>query len=104
MSVLLNMAMFPTDHGQSKSEEVSQIIKVIKESGYRYKLTAMSTVIETNKMSEALNLVSKCYEKLEEIGSKRVYAALTFDIREGYENRLEEKVKSVEDKIGEVSK
>ena len=104
MSVLLNMAMFPTDKSQSKSEEVSQVIKVIKDSGYSYKLTAMATVIETNEISEALALIQKCYEKLEELGCNRVYSTLTFDIRKGVENRLEGKVKSVENKIGEVSK
>ena len=104
MSVLLQMAIFPTDKSGSKSEEVSQVIDIIRRSGFPYKLTAMATVIETNKMSEALGLVQKCYEKLEDLGCQRVYSTLTFDIRKGYENRLEGKVKSVEDKIGEVSK
>lgn len=104
MSVLLQMAMFPTDKSGSKSPEVSQIIKIIRDSGFKYKLTAMSTILETNKMSEALNIIQKCYEKLEELGCERVYSTLTFDIRKGYENRLEGKVKSVEDKIGKVSK
>ena len=104
MSVLVSMAMFPTDKSGSKSEEVSQIIDIIRQSGFSYKLTAMATLIETNTMSEALSVVQKCYEKLEELGCQRVYSTLTFDIRKGYENRLEGKVKSVEEKIGEVSK
>lgn len=104
MSVLLQMAMFPTDKTGSKSEDVSQVIKIIRDSGFSYKLTAMSTIIETEKMSDALSIVQKCYEKLEELGCQRVYSTLTFDIRKGYENRLEGKVKSVEEKIGAVSK
>lgn len=28
MSILLNMAMFPTDQAQSKSEYVSEVIKI----------------------------------------------------------------------------
>lgn len=104
MSVLLQMAMFPTDKSGSKSEQVSELIKIIRESGYSYKLTAMATIIETKKISEALSIVQKCYERLEELGCERVYSTLTFDIRKGYENRLEGKVKSVEEKIGEVSK
>ncbi len=104
MSVLLQMAMFPTDKSGSKSKEVSEIIKIIRDSGFSYKLTAMSTIIETQKISDALSIIQKCYEKLEELGCERVYSTLTFDIRKGYENRLEGKVKSVEDKIGEVSK
>ena len=104
MSVLLQMAMFPTDKSESKSKQVSEVIKVIRESGYSYQLTPMSTIIETEKMSEALGLVQKCYEKLEELGCNRVYSTLTFDIRKGHSNRLEGKVKSIEDKIGKVSK
>lgn len=104
MSILLQMAMFPTDKSESKSKEVSEVIKVIKKSGHTYKLTAMSTIIETKKMSEALEIIQKCYDKLEELGCSRVYSTITFDIRKGYENRLEGKIKSVENHIGEVSK
>lgn len=104
MSVLLQMAMFPTDNSESKSKEVSEVIKIIKDSGFNYKLTAMSTIIETQKMSEALGLIQKCYERLEELGCNRVYSTITFDIRKGYDNRLEGKIKSVENHIGEVSK
>lgn len=104
MSVLLNMAMFPTDQSESKSEYVSQVIKIIKESGFPYQLTSMATIIETQKMSEALAVIQRCYEKLEELGCNRVYSTLTFDIRKGHENRLDGKIKSIEDKIGEVSK
>ncbi|MGA1933455.1 MTH1187 family thiamine-binding protein [Arcobacter sp. YIC-464] len=104
MSVLLEMSMFPTDQSESKSEYVSEVVKIIKNSGYPYQLTAMATLIETNKISEALQVAQKCYEKLEELGCNRVYATLKFDIRQGYENRLETKIKSIENRIGEVSK
>ncbi|AXH12983.1 MTH1187 family thiamine-binding protein [Halarcobacter bivalviorum] len=104
MSVLLNMAMFPTDQTESKSEYVAEVIKVIRDSGFSYQLTSMATIIETEKISEALNIVQKCYEKLEELGCNRVYSTLTFDIRKGKENRLKTKIESVEKKIGEVSK
>jgi len=104
MSVLLQMAMFPTDKSESKSEYVAEVIKVIMESGFPYQLTSMATIIETPKLSDALNIVQKCYDKLEKLGSNRVYAPITFDIRKGHDNRLTGKIKSVEDKIGEVSK
>jgi len=98
------MAMFPTDKSGTKSKEVSEVIKVIRESGMKYQLTSMATVIETNTLKEALDLIEKCYNKLEEIGCQRVYTTLTFDIRKNYDNRIEGKIKSVEEHIGEVSK
>lgn len=104
MSVLLEFTMFPTDKSESKSKEVSEIIKIIRESGVNYQLTAMATLIETQTISEALALVEKCYLKLEELGCNRVYSTLKFDIRKGHENRLKTKIESIEKHIGEVSK
>lgn len=104
MSVLLEMSMFPTDHGESKSEYVAQVISLIRQSGYEYQMTPMATIIETQKMSEALDLARRCYEVLEDLECNRVYATLKFDIRKGHDNRLKGKVASVEKHIGEVSK
>lgn len=103
-SVLLQMAMFPTDKGESKSQYVSEIIKLIRDSGVKYQLTPMATIIECDNMRVALNLVADCYECLESLGCQRVYSTLTFDIRDGYENRMEKKISSIEEKIGEVFK
>ena len=104
MSVLLEMTMFPTDKSESKSKEVSEVIKIIRDSNVSYQLTAMATIIETNTISEALALVEKCYLRLEELGCNRVYSTLKFDIRKGHDNRLKTKIESVEKHIGEVSK
>jgi len=104
MSVLLEMTMFPTDKSESKSKEVSEVIKIIRDSKVSYQLTAMATIIETNTISEALALVEKCYLRLEELGCNRVYSTLKFDIRKGHDNRLKTKIESVEKHIGEVSK
>lgn len=104
MSILLEMAMFPTDHGESKSEYVAEVIKVIRDCGYPYQLTPMATIIETEELSDALEIVQKCYDTLEKLDCTRVYATLKFDIRKGHKNRLTGKVKSIENKIGEVSK
>lgn len=104
MSVLLEMAMFPTDHGESKSEYVSEVIKVIRDCGFEYQLTPMATIIETQNLSDALEIVQKCYDVLDELDCNRVYSTIKFDIRKGHKNRLKGKVKSIENKIGEVSK
>jgi len=103
MSVLLEFSMFPTDTGESKSAYVSQIIKMIRDSGVDYQLTPMGTTIETATMQEALDIIGKAYAVLEAKGCNRVYSSLKFDIRKGKENRLTGKIKSVEDKIGAVN-
>jgi uncharacterized protein (TIGR00106 family) len=102
MSVLVEFAMFPTDKGDSVSPYVSRIIKMMRESGIPYKLTPMGTVFEVDEMPEALAVIAKAYTQLESDCS-RVYATSTFDIRKGKSNRIESKIKSVEDKIGKVN-
>jgi len=39
MAVLMEVAMFPTDVGESKSKYVAEVLKVIKSSGLEYQLT-----------------------------------------------------------------
>jgi len=101
MSVLLEFSMFPTDKGESVSSYVSKVIDMIRESGVSYKLTAMGTIIETETLLEALQVVQKAYNVLEP-DSTRVYSSLKIDIRKTKSDRLEGKVSSVEEKIGKI--
>jgi uncharacterized protein (TIGR00106 family) len=102
MSVLFEFAMFPTDKGESASPYVIRIIKMIRESGANYKLTPMGTIIETETMEEALALISKAYAQLE-LDCNRIYSTVKFDIRKGPKGRMEQKIRSIENKIGEVN-
>ncbi|WP_419677685.1 thiamine-binding protein [Aliarcobacter lanthieri] len=104
MSVLMSLAMFPTNTTGSKSKEVSEILNIIKDSGLKYQLTSMCTIVEAETLKELLDLVNLCYLKLEKLGCNRVYAVVNFDIRTNGENRIESKISSVEKNIGIVSK
>ena len=103
MSVLLEFAMFPTDKGESISPYVSKIIKMIRESGVTYQLTAMGTIIETETLAEALAIVQQSYDVLE-ADCDRVYSSLKFDIRKSKSECLTKKIASVENIIGKVNK
>jgi len=98
MSALIEFAIFPTDHGESKSEYVARVIKMIKDSGVTYQFTAMGTIIETQSVQEGLEIVQKAYEILQ-IDCNRIYSTIKIDYRAGYKNRLKQKIKSVESKI-----
>jgi len=103
MSVLLEYAMFPTDKGESVSTFVSKIVDMVKDSGFPYKLTAMGTIVETDNISQATEIINKSYAIIEPF-AERVYATMTMDIRKNKSGRITDKVKSVEDIIGEVNK
>jgi uncharacterized protein (TIGR00106 family) len=103
MSVLLEFSLFPLDQGESVGKQVSQIVKLIRDSGVDYQLTAMGTLIETENIEQALALVRQCSELLQKEGCQRLYATLKLDIRQGDSGRLQGKLQSIEQYIGDVA-
>lgn len=99
MSVLLEFAMFPTDHGEGKSAYVSRILDMIDRSGHPYVLTPMGTVAEFETVDDALKLVGDAYKVLEP-DCNRVYSTIKLDIRKGKLDRLKTKIASVESTLG----
>ena len=104
MSYLVSLSIFPTDRGESVSQYVSKVIALIRESGLPYKLTPMATIIEAEDIEEVFKLIKKAYEILEKEGCKRIYTVMTVDYRKGKSNRMVQKIKSVEKRIGEIEK
>ncbi len=102
MSVLMEFSIFPTDQGESVSAHVSEVIRMIRESGVDYRLTPMGTIIETEGLAEALAMVEKAGTLLRGRDCRRIYSTIKLDIRADRNGRLEQKVRSVEQKIGEV--
>ncbi len=102
MSVLLEFAMFPTDKGDSVSQHVSKVIDVIRQSGADYQLTAMGTLVETDTLPEALEIINKSHEVLSE-NCNRIYTTINIDSQKGKNNRIKSKIKAIEDKIGKVN-
>ena len=103
MSVLVEFAMFPTDKGESVSSYVSRIIKMFKESDINYQLTPMGTVFETENMNDALKIINDAYRCLENDCS-RIYSTIKFDIRKNKDNRMKQKITSIQEKIGYVNR
>ncbi len=98
MSVLVEFAMFPTDKGESVSEYVSKVIKMIDKSGVKYQLTPMGTVYECDDIKAALEVIEKSYRVLEPY-SNRVYSTIKMDIRKSRVDGMEQKIQSIKNKL-----
>ena len=98
MSALIEFAIFPTDHGESKSKYVARVIDMIKNSGITYQFTPMGTILETETVAKGLAIVEKAYEILQ-IDCNRIYSTIKIDYRAGQSNRLVKKIESVESKL-----
>lgn len=97
MSVLVHFSLFPTDKGTSVSPYVARSLRIIRESGLPYKLGPMSTALE-GEWEEVMAVVERCFRELRK-DSSRIYMTLQMDYRAGAVNRIEGKIKSVEEKL-----
>ena len=97
MSVLIHFSLFPTDKGTSVSPYVARSLRIIRESGLPYKLGPMSTAVE-GEWEEVMAVVERCFKELRK-DSSRIYMTLQMDYRAGAVNRIEGKIKSVEEKL-----
>lgn len=94
MSVLLELCLFPIGEGRSVKPYVARAVKIIADSGLRYRLGAMGTTIE-GEWDEVQQVVTDCFRALEQ-DCDRVYMITKIDAVKGRENALEYKPAAVE--------
>ena len=79
---------------------VAKAAQIIDESGLNYQITAMGTQIETEDLKKLYEVCREVQEAIFEMGVPRVYTVLKIYDRRYKENRkLEEKVKSVKNRM-----
>lgn len=101
MSVILDFSMFPIGTGESLSNYVAKIIKMLEEKNIIYRLNPMSTTIETDNLKEALKIIYESFTCLEN-EVDRIYSIVKLDIRKNRKKgEMEHKVQSVIEKINE---
>jgi uncharacterized protein (TIGR00106 family) len=92
--MLASFSVFPLGKGESLSEDVSEIIKRVKESGLKFRLGAMETTVEGDPDS-VWTLLRLCHEGMR-VRSSRVLTHIIIDDRQDASDRLEGKIRSVE--------
>lgn len=98
MSVLLEFSMSPLGKGESVGEYVARSLEIIDKSGVEYRLNPMGTVLE-GEWNEVLGVVTKCYERMNQ-DCERISVTIKIDARKNQENRLNGKIRSIEERLG----
>jgi uncharacterized protein (TIGR00106 family) len=96
--VMAEFSVVPLGKGESVSESIAQVIKLVDESGLEYQFTPMATIVEGD-MEDVMELIRSCHRKMRETSS-RVITTIKIDDREGATGRLKGKVESVEKHLG----
>jgi len=98
--MLIEFSIIPIGIGSSLSANIAEILKIVDASGLPYKVTPMGTVLE-GEWGELMQLIKKCHKTAMKT-SERVVTRISIDDRKGKLNRMEEKVRSVEKKVGKA--
>ena len=94
--------LIPVGESESTSEYIAEVIDRVDKSGLNYRFTAMGTIVEGD-WKEVIHLIKDCHDAMMK-RVDRVITHITIDDRKGYTDRIEGKVKSVEEKIGRSTK
>ena len=100
--MLVVFSIVPVGAGSSLGDQLAGVLKIVDASGLPYKVNPMGTVVE-GEWDEVMTLVRKCHEAVMKTG-ERAITTIAVDDRKGKPNRIEEKVKSIERRIGKALK
>ncbi len=91
--MLASFSIIPIGTGNELKDKVAEIIKIVDQSGVRYRLGPMETTIEGEE-EIILPLIMKCHHKMREL-APRVLTSIVIDDHKGRKDRLEGKVNNV---------
>ncbi|MEG1166521.1 MAG: MTH1187 family thiamine-binding protein [Gordonibacter sp.] len=95
MNTLVAVAIAPLGVGDELAAQVSEVVRVIRESGLPNRTNSMFTEIEGD-WDEVMRVVKEATFVLAEKGI-RTEVVLKADVRPGFSNMMEQKVAKVDD-------
>lgn len=99
MHVLIDVSVVPLGVGLSLSRHVAACERVFTEAGLTTRLHAFGTNVE-GEWDAVFGAVKRCHEVLHAMGAPRVSTVIKVGTRTDKAQGLDDKVKSVEDKLG----
>lgn len=98
MKVIADVCIIPLGTGISVSKEIAACERIFTEAGLKTHLHAYGTNIEGDWQT-VFDAVRRCHEALHEMGVPRVSTNMRFGTRVDREQSMEDKVRSVEEKL-----
>lgn len=96
--MLVELSIVPLGLGERLSEPLAEVLKIIDESGIRYKLTPTGTCLE-GSWDEVMGLIKTCHDKMRE-RSTHVLTTVRIEDEEGAHDKLRRNILSIEEKLG----
>jgi uncharacterized protein (TIGR00106 family) len=100
MKVLADLSVVPLGVGVSLSEYVAACERILSEAGLQTRLHAHGTNVEGD-WDTFFAAVKTCHQTLHEMGAPRVSTIIRVGTRTDRDQTLEDKIQSVESRLGE---
>jgi uncharacterized protein (TIGR00106 family) len=100
--MLAEFSIVPIGAGSSIGDLLAEVLRVVDASRLPYKINPMGTVVE-GEWDDVLKLIKKCHKAVIK-SEDRVLTTISIDDRKGRPNRIDQKVKSIEKRIGKSLK
>ncbi|MBI4689109.1 MAG: MTH1187 family thiamine-binding protein [Nitrospirae bacterium] len=100
--MLIEFSVVPVGIGSSIGDQLAEVLKIVDASGMPYKINPMGTVVE-GEWDDIMKLVKKCHNTVMKTG-ERAITTIAIDDRKGKPNRIDEKVRAIEKRIGKTLK
>jgi uncharacterized protein (TIGR00106 family) len=98
MKVIVDLCIVPIGVGVSLRSYIAECEKILTDAGLKTKLHAYGTNIE-GEWDAVMQAVKKCHEALHAKGVPRISSTLRLGTRVDREQTMEDKVRSVEEKL-----
>ena len=99
MHVIADVCIIPLGIGVSVSKEIALCERILREAGLSPKLHAYGTNVE-GEWDAVFAAVRRCHEALHENGVPRISTNMRFGTRTDRGQSMEDKVRSVNEKLG----
>ena len=99
MKVIIDLTIVPIGVGVSLSSYVAACEEILNSAGLKTALHANGTNIE-GEWDAVFAAVKACHEKVHAMGAPRIHTNIKLGTRNDREQTLEDKVNSVETKLG----
>lgn len=97
--MLAEFSVSPVGSGVHMGKEVAKAVKVVKESGLDYQLTALGTLVEGDR-NKVMEVILRAHEAVLK-SNERVYTRIVLDeFRKETTGRIRSKVAAIERELG----
>lgn len=101
MQVIVDLCVVPIGVGVSLSAYVAACEKVLDQSGVTYSLHANGTNVEGD-WDAVFAAVKQCHEIVHQMGAPRIFTTLKIGTRTDRSQHMDDKIRSVEEKLWSV--